>query len=83
MATARIGKKKAFELISNSKGRFFSVTFIKQDKSERVMNASFKKQEVNPLGYINLRDIKLKEFRQVNLQTIKKLTIGKQNYRIG
>ena len=34
-----ITKNKAIELVNSSKGKFFTVTFIKKDKSQRRMTA--------------------------------------------
>jgi hypothetical protein len=90
--SGEIDKETAKELIFNTKGKFFTVTFIKKDGSERVMNArlgvkkylkggtlSYDPAEFN---YITVYDMGAKGYRTVNANTIQKLKIGKNEYTI-
>lgn len=85
-----ISTEKAKELIKATKGKFFTVTFIKKDGSERVMNARLGVKAYLKGGYlpynpeekglIPVFDIPKKEYRIVNLSTITHLKIGDKEY---
>ena len=81
-----VNKTQAFNLIKETKGCFFGVTFIEKDGSSRIMNAQYSKRETNPLGYVLLRDTNIKDgtsgLRNVNLQTIKELKIKGIIYKV-
>ena len=88
-----ITKDKAKELINQTNGRIFSATYIKKDLSKRIMNARLgkhyksktgKKAPYNPEKY-NLKkvyDMKVKDFRIINLNTLISLSINKNKYII-
>lgn len=82
----RISRHKALELMQNSKGKFFTVTFDKKpDKitgkvDERTINAQY--MDYDSLGYVVVKDLVKKAPRNVNLQTIKSLRINGQSYKI-
>ena len=85
----RISKTKAVELIKNNKGRFFTAKYIKQDGTERVINAQYlKDQTPSPLGYVLVKEAsKLKtknpdSIRNLNLQTLKELKIAGGFYKV-
>jgi len=85
----KIGKKKAFELMSNAGGRFFTVTFKKKKGEERVLNGQYLSgQDPNVLGYVKVVELSKKKttphdcIRQVNLQTIKTLKIQGTLYKV-
>lgn len=83
--TSKISRTKAIDLIENSKGHFFTVTFTKKDNTERTMNAQYSKKQAqnqSKLGYITLKDMTKKSPRNVNTQTLKALSIGGKNYII-
>jgi hypothetical protein len=90
--SGEIDKETAKQLIFNTKGKFFTVTFIKLDGSERVMNARLgvKKYlkggtlKYNPedFNYITVYDMGSKGYRIVNANTIQKLKIGKNEYTV-
>lgn len=90
MANAKkISRKKALELMENSKGRFFTVEFVKQDGSLRLLNGQYvKDQKKSALGYILMKESsKLKAnvkepIRNVNIQTLKALKISGQVYKV-
>ena len=87
-----ITKEQAKQLIKDTKGKFFTVTFIKKDGTERVMNARLgvkvylKGGELpyNPdeKGLIPVYDVKTGGYRMVNVNTIKKLKIGNSEYNV-
>jgi len=84
---------KAKELINQSNGRIFSATYIKKDLTERIMNCRIgkryksktgKKAPYDPEKY-NLKkvyDMKVKDFRIINLNTLITLSINKTKYII-
>ena len=88
-----INKEQAKELINQSKGRIFSATYIKKDMSKRIMNARLgkhyksktgKSAPYNPDKY-NLKkvyDMKIKDFRIINLNTLITLSINNNKYII-
>lgn len=76
--TKAIGKNAMLKLIKESKGKIFTITFIKKDNSLRTINCRFK--SVDDLGYIIVQEIKTKELKKVNIQTIKNLKIYKTNF---
>lgn len=83
MTTQKISRTKALDLIQNSNGKFFTVTFIKKDGTRRVLNGQYTPDMgVSPLGYILVRDISAvrrkedKKVKNVNLQTIESITLN-------
>jgi hypothetical protein len=92
-----ISKDKAKELIKNTKGKFFTVTFTKKDGTTRIMNARLgvkaylKGGELpyNPeaKGLIPVWDPKAKSgsdsgYRMINVSTINNLKIGNNVYKV-
>ncbi len=77
-----INKTKAVELIEGSKGRFFTVTFLKKNNTERTINANFKKGAKSPLGYLNVYSIADKGYRNINAQTIRAVVINGDTYNV-
>jgi hypothetical protein len=90
--SGEIDKETAKELIFDTKGKFFTVTFIKKDGSERVMNARLGvkkylrggelKYDPAEFNYITVYDMGAKGYRMVNANTIQNLKIGKNEYVI-
>jgi hypothetical protein len=88
--SGEIDRETAKELIFNTKGKFFTATFIKKDGSERVMNARLGvkkylkggKLRYNPadFNYISVYDMGVKDYRTLNVNTISDLKIGKNEY---
>ena len=82
----------AKELIFNTKGKIFTVVFIKKDGTERTMNARLGVKKylrggslrfnAAEMGLIPVYDIQVKGYRMVNSNTIKKLKIGGKEYTI-
>lgn len=87
-----ITKAEAKQLIKDTKGKFFTVTFIKKDGTTRVMNArlgvkAYLKGGELPYdpeakGLIPVFDIPKREYRMVNVNTITKLKIGSNEYDV-
>ena len=87
-----INRNKAKELIKESKGLIFSTTFIKKDNTIRTLTSrtgkkytpTGKKAPYKPKDYnlIPLYDMKKKDFRMLNLNTLLTLSINKEKYLI-
>ena len=88
--SGEIDKETAKELIFGTKGKFFTVKFIKLDGSERVMNARLGvkkylkggtlKYDPSEFNYITVYDMGSKGYRTVNANTIQSLKIGNNEY---
>jgi len=61
-------------LFNKTRGRFFTVEFIKQDGSIRKLNGKLRKmiqpQEIDSSGHIVVWDTNKRAYRKVNLSTI-------------
>jgi hypothetical protein len=87
-----ISRETAKQLIKDTKGKFFTATFTKKDGTERVMNARLGVKAYlkggdlpyNPdeKGLIPVYDMKNSGYRMVNVNTIKKLKIGNNEYNV-
>ena len=78
-----ISKKKAIEMILNSKGRYFSVEFIKKDLTARKLTGHVKKEKcMTSNGYIRLKTWLTEETRMVDTRTINNLTINSQKFKV-
>jgi hypothetical protein len=89
LTTQRISRTKALDVIQNSNGKFFTVTFIKKDGSQRVMNGQHASDMgVSPLGYILVKDmtaVRKKEtstVKSVNLQTIESIKLHNVLFKV-
>ena len=87
-----IDKATAKQLIKDTKGKFFTVTFIKKDGTTRLMNARLGVKAYlrggelpyNPedKGLIPVYDVKTKDYRMINVNTITNLKIGTTEYQV-
>lgn len=80
-----ISRTAAIDMIRNSKGHFFTVTFTKKDGSLRTMNCQYSKdvpQRQSHLGYVTVMEVSEKAPKNVNTQTLSALKIGGKNYSI-
>ena len=87
-----ITKQDAKQLIKDTKGRFFTVTFIKKDGTKRVMNARLGVKaylrggelpyDPEEKGLIPVYDVKTGDYRMVNINTIIHLKIGNNEYEV-
>ena len=85
-------KEQAKQLILNTKGKFFTVTFIKKDGTTRVMNARLEVKaylkggelpyDPEEKGLIPAYDVKTGDYRMININTITNLKIGNNTYNI-
>ena len=92
MKPISISKAQAHRLMSASDGAIFTVTHLKKDGSERVTNGRLgvkKGQNGKGLKYvpaehklIPIYDMKIKDYRMVNLETVKILKIWGNEYKI-
>ena len=84
---------KAKEIIKDNKFKFFTAHFIKKDNTKRILNCMIgkkytpktnKKQPYEPSKYnlLKVYDLKIKDFRIINLSTLYKLNINKTKYKI-
>jgi len=90
--SGNISKEEAKQLIKDTKGKFFTATFTKKDGTERVMNARLGVKAYlkggdlpyNPdeKGLIPVYYMKNSGYRMVNINTIKKLKIGNNEYTV-
>jgi hypothetical protein len=87
-----INKDQAEQLIKDTKGKFFTVTFIKKDGTTRVMNARLGVKaylkggdlpyDAASKGLLPVFDIPKRAYRMININTISNLKIGNNEYII-
>ena len=87
-----ISRPEAKQMIKDTKGKFFTVTFTKKDGTTRVMNArlgvkAYLKGGELPYdseakGLITVYDVKTGDYRMINVDTITKLKIGNNEYEV-
>jgi hypothetical protein len=87
-----ITQEEAKRLIKATNGKFFTVTFIKKDGTERVMNARLGVKvylrggqlayDAESKGLVPVYDVKTGGYRMVNINTITHLKIGKNEYDV-
>jgi len=87
-----ISLEDAKNLLKDTKGKFFTVTFIKKDGTERVMNARLGVKvylkggtlayDAESKGLLPVYDMKAKDYRMINLNTITHIKIGNNTYDI-
>ena len=87
-----ITRNKAIELVNSSKGKFFTITFVKKDNTERRMTARIgvkigvngQGMKYNPSDYgmKSVYDMAKLEWRMINFKTATRLKIGKKDYVI-
>lgn len=79
----KISKTKAVELIKSTKGKFFTVTFMKKDGTIRTINGNYKNTNTSDtLGYLKVYSMKDKGYRQVNTQSIKTISFMSKTYNV-
>ena len=93
MKTKTISTEKAKEIIKENKYKFFTAHFIKKDNTKRILNCMIgkkytpktnRKQPYDPSKYnlLKVYDLKIKDFRIINFNTLYKLNINKTKYKI-
>ena len=92
----KISKAKATDLIKGSKGKTISVTFIKKNGEERMLNGrtGVYKSPHAPLtgeglkytpsnyGLGNIFDMHKRAYRMVNINTLKELKVSGETYQV-
>ena len=84
---------KAKQLIKESNGRIFSAVFVKVDNSHRLINARLGKHYKSKTGrqapykpsnynLLPVYDMRIKDFRMLNFNTLLTLSIDKKAYKI-
>ena len=67
----RIGKHRAFELMKNSGGGFFTVVFTDKEGEKRKINGKYlENQTLDPLGYVKVKELSKLKW-EVNGQKVK------------
>lgn len=88
-----INTNQAKELIRDTNGQIFSSTFIKKDNSIRTLTCRLRKRYKSKTGrkapykakeynLLPVYDMKIKDFRMLNFNTLLTLTINKNKYKI-
>jgi C-terminal processing protease CtpA/Prc len=77
-----ISRTKATEIITGSKGKFFTVTFTKNNSKPRTINGNYKKGNTTKLGYLTVYSMTDKGYRSVNPKTISSLSWNGTTYRV-
>jgi len=73
-------KKSMVELLRKNVGKFFGITFIKKDGSQRTLNGHMSdKNFINDLGYLNIVTNK-GDYKQVDPRKILEITINGNKY---
>lgn len=90
--TKEITRKEAVDIIFATKGKFFTVLFIKKNGQERVMNARLGVKKYlhggslryDPIakGLLPVLDVQIQEYRMINFNTLKMVKIGKITYKV-
>ena len=88
----RITKVDAVDVIIGTKGKIFTVLFVKKDGTDRLMNCRLgvKKYlkggslrfDAEKRGYLPVFDLQKHEYRLMNFNTLKLIKVGKQTYDI-
>lgn len=92
MNTKQITKREAKKLILDNRSSIFSVLFTKKDGSKRSMNARLDVKsklkggelKYNPanFNYVIAYDMIKNNYRTINISTLEKLKLNKQEYDI-
>ncbi len=88
-----INKGQAKNIIKDTKGKFFTVTFVKRtDGTTRVMNARLGVKAYlkggtlpynpEPKGLLPVFDVQKRAYRMINLRTVMNLKIGNKEYNV-
>jgi hypothetical protein len=80
MKNKKINRTELVELVKNTKGKFFTVTFTKLNGAERTINGNVKSNCLTNLGHIRIYSMKDKGYRNVNSRTIKSVSFQSINY---
>jgi hypothetical protein len=86
----RIGRDELMQKIRDTKGEFFTVTFVKKDGTTRTMNARLGvkkylkggelRYDASQKGLLPVFDAQKGEYRMINIPTITSANIGNEQY---
>jgi len=89
---AQLTRAEAVLRILNTKGRFFTVTFVKKDNTKRKMTARLRVtkyltgggRKYNPSlkGLITVFDVAKQNYRNINVNTVLELATDGQKYKV-
>ena len=92
MNTKQITKEEAKKLILENRSSIFSVLFTKKDGSKRSMNARLDvksklkggklRYDPSDFNYIIAYDMRKNNYRTINVNTLERLKLNKQEYDI-
>lgn len=80
-----VGSVAIVEILSNSNGKPFTVTFTKKDGTERTLRGRLIGVDQKNLGYIDVEDLDQpegKRFRMVDCRTISSLIVDNTRFRV-
>lgn len=81
--TKTTNRTNAVTMITETKGKFFTVTFKKANGQVRTINGNYKTpRRPNPLGYLNIYSMKDRGYRNVNPQTITEVRVNNIVYKV-
>lgn len=79
----KVSRTEAVNMITATKGRFFTVTFKKANGTIRTINGNYKTpRRPNALGYLNIYSAKDNGYRNVNPQTIMEVKVNNNIYKV-
>ncbi len=78
MKKKKISRTNVVKAIQSNGGKFMTITFVKQDKSERVINCIMKNDSTTKLGYLNVYSIPDKGYRNIDTRTIRQVNINNE-----
>jgi len=89
----KITTRKAINMIKKSEGKIFTATFVKKDGEVRALNCrtgvwSYLKgqssRNYNPADYglVSVFDVKICQYRTVNIKTLKRLAYKGKVYKV-
>ena len=88
----KVDSKDVLDIIKSSKGKIFSAIFVKKDGTLRTMNCRLGVRKYlkggtlkfNPSkkGLVVVFDITKREYRMINLNTVKSLKVRRKEYYV-
>lgn len=85
IAEHKVGSVAVVEILSNSHGKPFTVTFTKKDGTERTLRGRLIGVDQKNLGYIDVEDLDQpegKRFRMVDCRTISSLIVDNTKFTV-
>jgi hypothetical protein len=82
---ARVYHKSRTEIVDiiiNTRGRIFTVTYVKKNGKTRVMNCNKKDAAATSLGYLRVWDMQKRGNRTVDPRTVTALAFNGRKYQV-